>query len=432
MRLRERPIGVGIIGMGTVGGGVVKHFQDGRLEDFGLKLRRIAVHDLSKPRKTKFPLTNDVNAIFNDPSIDIVVELMGGLLAKDYILEAINHGKSVVTANKAVMARYAKLLFDTSRSQSVDLGFEASVGGGIRIIDVLNTYKGEKINRIMGILNGTTNYILTQMEEGLSFDAALKRAQKKGFAEADHTLDTGGYDSRDKLALLASLVFNTQIDPEKISCTGIGDITPIDIDFARKYETEEGGRGYVIKLLAVAKRRGNAVELRVNPALIQKDHQLASVSNEVNAVYIEPELAGPQILGGRGAGRNATTSAVISDIIRIAKNIRRGVTDELPTLNEKIDVIDPDKVQTKGYIRTSLKHIPGSGAQALRILGEHGLNVVDSVQRRRFGEIINGKIYIPDIITVEAIEKKFIKSALKELAKSKRTHGPTLFLPFEE
>lgn len=289
----KKQVNIGLIGFGNIGKGVVKYFQEGRGKPFNIHLKRIAVRDIKKSREIKVDLTDKVDDIFNDPEIDIVVELIGGLdPAKQYIIKSIEKGKSVVTANKAVMARFTKELFTKSRENSVDLAFEAAVGGGIPIINTLNRYKGEKIERVLGVLNGTTNFVLTQMEQGLDFNSAIKIAQEKGFAEANHILDTGGFDTRDKLSLIASIIFNAQVDPEKISTRGITDITPVDIDFANKYGVEEGGPGYAIKLLAVAERINGSVELRVNPALILKNHPLASVRDEVNAVYVEGELAG--------------------------------------------------------------------------------------------------------------------------------------------
>ncbi|OGH07226.1 MAG: hypothetical protein A2171_02755, partial [Candidatus Levybacteria bacterium RBG_13_35_9] len=306
----ESRIGVGMIGLGTVGGGVEKWFQQGGGETQGLELRRIAVANPDKPRDTQVPLTSDIKDVIKDPSIQIVIEVMGGIdPASGYITDALNEGKSVITANKAAIATNMPHLFEAARTRNADLAFEASVGGGIRIIHVINSFQAERIEAIKAILNGTSNYILTQMEKGLTFDEALIQAQEKGFAESNHLSDTGGYDTRYKLTILASLGFNTWFDPEAISRRGMADISPIDLDFAAKYGVEEGESGYSVKLLAIAKRReDNSVELRVTPALISKDHPLSSVRDEYNAVYLEGSNAGPQMLTGKGAGREATTS----------------------------------------------------------------------------------------------------------------------------
>ncbi|MDI6721699.1 MAG: homoserine dehydrogenase, partial [Candidatus Aenigmarchaeota archaeon] len=260
-------------------------------------------------------------------------------------------------ANKAVVSRHMKELFGAARGNYADVAFEASVGGGIPIVRTLRGYRGDNINKMSGILNGTTNYILSRMEEGMDFKAALKLAQENGFAEANHELDTGGYDARDKLAILASLAYNTQVNPEEIYCEGITDITPIDMDFADKYGTEEGGAGYSVKLLATA-NYNDGLELHVYPTLLNKKHPLASVRDEFNSVYIEGELCGPQMFYGRGAGRGATTSAVISDILHVADNIRNGVVDELPALDSKIKFVNIRDIKRRGYVRVDLKHIP--------------------------------------------------------------------------
>lgn len=425
----SRPINVGLIGFGTVGTGVVRYFQEGNGDRFGVNLARVAVRDSSKPRAIEFAyLTADARDIINDPNIDIVVELMGGVgKAKDYMFDAIDQGKSVVTANKAVMSRHMKELFDAARSQSVDLAFEAAVGGGIPIIETFSRYRGDRIDRVMAIINGTTNYILTRMEEGADFDPALADAQDKGYAEKpNHILDTGGFDSRDKLAVLASLAFNTQVDIERIPCRGITDITKVDIDFAREH-------GYAIKLLAVAQRHSDGeVELRVNPALIRREHQLASIRDEFNALYVESRWAGPQVFTGKGAGADPTAIAVVSDILHVAENIRKDTSDELPTLDSKITYADPGGLRRKGYMRVNLRDVPGSLHKVTGILYKHHLNVKDSIQRGSFAQSVNGYQYIPDIITVDAAPQRVIEAALKEMKRSRRVHGAPFFLSFEE
>ena len=429
----ESRIGVGMIGLGTVGGGVEKWFRQGGGEAHGLELRRVAVANPDKPRETQFPLTGSVQDIIKDPKIQIVIEVMGGITpASDYIFDAINEGKSVITANKAAVATKMPEVFDAARSRNADFAFEASVGGGIRIIQVINSFQAERIEAVKAILNGTSNYILTQMEKGLSFDEALLDAQKMGFAESDHSSDTGGYDTRYKLAILASLGFNTWFDLELIDRKGMADISPIDLDFASKYGVEEGESGYAVKLLAIAKRRGdNFVELRVTPALISRDHQLASVRDEYNAVYLEGSNAGPQMLWGKGAGREATTSAVTMDLLRVASNLRVGITGYLPTLDGDTQVVDPTTVETAGYFRVNLKHVPGSGERFFGIMRQNGLNVADSLQRKRFAQVIEGETVIPDINTIEPAPQKNIEQALSDLKTSDRIIGEPLFIPFE-
>lgn len=433
-RFQKTPINVGLIGMGTVGTGVVQYFLDGGNEPFNVHLKRVAVRNLDKAREVDIPyVTNNVEDVLKDPDIQVIVELVGGESpAKEMLLEAIDHKKSIVTANKVVVARNAKELFDAAQARSVDVGFEASVAGGIPIIAVLNGLKGQEITKIMGILNGTTNYILSRMEEGLSFRAALRRAQEQGFAEKNHILDTGGFDARDKLAILSSIICNTPINPDSIYCEGITDITPVDIDFARKYRIEEGEPGYTVKLLASAIRYNNDLELHVYPALLRKDHPLAAVRDEFNAIYVEGELSGPQMYLGRGAGRKATTSAVVSDIFRVANNIRKGVTDDLPTLTNNTNLINVNDIERNGYVRLNLLHKPGSGAEVFKILADHGFNIVDSLQRGSYRAQVEGKTFIPDIITTEKLPYGKVEPALKEVRGSLRVAGKPVYLRFEE
>ncbi|MCL5969909.1 MAG: homoserine dehydrogenase, partial [Patescibacteria group bacterium] len=368
----HKVIKIGVIGFGTVGSGVVEYLIKGGGKQLGIELKKVAVSNINKKRNVKFKtITNNANELLNDPEIKIIVEVMGGINpAREFILKAMKKGKSVVTANKAVLSRHAKELFEIARLNKVNLAFEASVGGGIPIIRTINSYKGDKIKRISAVINGTTNYILTQMEKGQNFEEALKIAQKKGFAEANHILDTGGFDSRDKIAILAMLAFNTKVNPDKIPCRGITEITSIDIDFAKNCDEE----GYSIKLLATAEKKQNGeITLGVSPTLVKNDNPLAFVKDEFNAIYLESELAGPQIFLGKGAGKNATTSAVISDIRRVANNIRQNAIDELPTLKNKSKLGLVKNYLKRGYIRVNLKHVPGSAAKTLNILAKNKL-----------------------------------------------------------
>lgn len=431
----KKPVNVGIIGRGNVGKGVVEWFQDGKGEHFNVHLTRVAVAAPSKHKESGLgnKLTGDVKDIFEDPKINLVVELMGGVdLARQYALEAIGRGMSFVTANKALMSRFAGELFERAREEYVDVAFEAAVAGGVPIIGTVNRYRGEKINKIIGVLNGTTNFILTRMEEGLDFDTALKIAQDRGFAEADHILDTGGFDTRDKLSILAMLMFNTQVDPETIECRGITDITPADFEFASSYGVAEGGPGYAIKLLGIADRKNGAIELRVNPALVRKDHPLANVRDEVNAVFLEGELAGPQMFVGRGAGTDATTSAVVSDILHVASNIQREVVDELPSLDEKVVFVASGDAEKTGYIRVDLEDKPGSLYNVTGIIARDGLSVANSLQRESHAYEFGGKKYNPDIITLKPAAGRVIESALKALSKSNRVNGNPFFMSIEE
>ncbi|MBI2430577.1 MAG: homoserine dehydrogenase [Candidatus Levybacteria bacterium] len=425
---------VGLLGLGTVGSGVFEHFQKGAGRPFGIELKTVAVANPKKERDVKVPkLTKDVNKILDDPEIDIVIELIGGIdPAKEYIEKALRNRKNVVTANKAVLARYAKGLFALARKQNVDLAFEASVGGGIPIIQLFRTLRGEKITKVMGILNGTTNYILTKMEEGLTFGKALNDAQKRGFAEKNHILDTGGFDARDKLAILTMLIYNTYVDPQNILCEGITKITTVDLDFANRYGEFEGGISYTVKLLAIAQKENGILHLRVHPALIRKTHPLANVTDEFNAIYFEGELAGAQLHTGRGAGKNATTSAVFSDILRVANNIRRGTPGFLPTLDAKVSFGNADTLIRPGYLRMDLLNEPGSGAEMFGIFAKHKLNVRNSIERHKYSYQYRRKEFVPDITNIDAASEKVIKEAIFDLKKSKRVRGKPMFIRFED
>jgi homoserine dehydrogenase len=428
-------IHVGLIGFGTVGTGVVEFLLGSHPAAAGVQLKTIAVRDLSKPRELPFPrLTECLDDILEDPEIRLVVELMGGEEpARTCLLRALRAGKSVVTANKLVVSRHLPELVSAARESGADLAFEAAVAGSIPVIRTIRGFLGERFTRITGILNGTSNYILSRMEEGMDFDHAVRLAQEKGFAEADHTLDTGGFDARDKLAILAGLAFDTYIPPEQIHCEGINGITPIDLDFAAKSGVEEGGPGYAVKSLATAQLAPDgALEAHVYPALISRNHPLAAVRNEMNAVYLEGERCGPQLYLGRGAGRHATASAVISDLLRLARNLQRGVSDPLPSLQCRIPLADIRRISRRGYVRMNLRHIPGSIAEASRILGAHGFNIEDSVQRRRFRMEVDGEVYIPDIITVEPLPFGVVGQALQALRDSQRVKGEPFYLRFED
>ena len=428
-------IGVGLIGFGTVGTGLVQFLLEREQTGGDLYLKKVAVANPNKPREVAFPnVTGNVREILDDPEIRIVVELMGSEQpALSYILEALENGKSVVTANKVVVSRHMAELFSRARQNRVDLAFEASVAGSIPIIRILRGFEGERVLRVTGILNGTSNYILSRMEEGLTFEAALKLAQEKGFAEADHILDTGGFDARDKLAILASLAFNTPMDPEQIYCEGITGVTSIDLDFGVRYGVGEGEPGYAVKLLATARLgEDGALELHVYPALVHRHHPLAAVYDEMNAIYLEGERCGPQLYLGRGAGRYATTSAVVSDLLRLAANRRRGIVDELPSLAGNVDIADVRRLKRRGYVRLNLKHMPGSIAEATRIMGRHGFNIEDSVQRRRFQREVDGQVFMPDIVTVESLPYGVVGDALEELRASDRVQGTPFYLRFEE
>jgi len=370
-------------------------------------------------------VTDDAHRVIRDPQVQIVVELIGGEHpAKHYVLEALDAGKAVVTANKIIISKYSKQIFEAARKKGIDVRFEASVGGGIPIIqNIREALAPNSVSLITGIVNGTTNYILTRMSEGMEYRDALRTAQENGFAEQDPYLDVSGQDARHKLAILVSVAWNTWVDPDSIPCEGITEITPKDIDFAAEF-------GYAIKLLATARRHGSRVELRVSPTLVSVSHPLAKVVDEFNAIYLEGDLCGPQMYLGRGAGRPATTNAVIADIIHIANNIRRGVHDSVPSLDKQYELVE-DPV-SGGYFRLDLKHVAGSLAKVADILGQHGISIKDSVQRNRYRREFDGDTVVPDIITIEPVEDSRVKRALVELERCDRVFGKPFYLRIED
>ncbi len=415
-----RVINVGLIGCGTVGAGVVKLFSEKNFNN--VKLKTIAVRDISKKRDVNFSnIVHDVNKILNDSEIDIVVELAGGYNpAKDYILQAIRNGKHVVTANKAVISEYGPEIFALAKEKKVNVGFEAAVAGGIPIINpLLDQLSLGNISSIIGILNGTTNFILTRMSEGMDYETALKIAQEKGFAEADPTFDVEGLDAAQKIAILASLAFGKWINPKEVYTEGISRISPVDIDYAKDL-------GYVIKLLTIARKTENGdVDVRVHPALIDKNHRLANVKEEFNAIYIQGSPFEEYFNVGKGAGQGPTAFSAFYDIIKIAEMIQNGIARQININGKAVGIADQNKIATEGYLRLYLQHVPGALHSVLGVLAKHKWSVKDSIQRSgpMHEVIVNGVKCLPDIITHEPLSFGVIKDTLPELESLKTENG---------
>jgi homoserine dehydrogenase len=380
-------INIGLLGLGTVGTGVVKllHANEQSIAQkvgAAIKVKKIMVRNASKPRSIAVDhlITTSIDDILEDPDIDIIVELMGGETpAKDYMLRALKAGKHVVTANKDVMAKYGRELFAAAEEKQVDLMFEASVGGGIPIIRPLKQcLAGNKITEIMGIINGTTNYMLTKMtNEFLDFDDVLKEAQAKGYAEADPTADVGGFDAARKIAILASIAFGARVSINDVSVEGITAISKEDIEYA-------GELGYIIKLLAIAKEDEQGIDVRVHPAFVPGNHPLASVSDVFNAIYIKGDAIGEAMFYGRGAGEMPTASAVVGDIIDVSRNIQHGVTSRiLCTCFDQKDFCPIQKTQSPYYIRMLVEDKPGVFAAIARAFAEQQVSLHSVIQRRK-------------------------------------------------
>ncbi|MCX5866218.1 MAG: homoserine dehydrogenase [Proteobacteria bacterium] len=429
---------IGLIGFGTIGTGVVRLIQEnaGVLKsrlNAELVLARIADIDLKRKREVKVSpkiLTNRVEDILADPEIDIVVELMGGIEpARRFVLEAIRRGKSVVTANKALLATAGDEIFRAAEKNRVSVGFEASVGGGIPIIRALReAYAGDKIRSLLGIINGTSNYILSKMtDEGSKFELVLKRAQERGYAEADPTLDVEGIDAAHKLAILIALAFGVRIKLDQIYTEGITRISPLDVEFAREF-------GYRIKLLAIAKDQGKkGIEARVHPTLIRAESLLAEVKDVFNAIYVVGEALGPNLLYGRGAGMMPTATAVLSDIVSIAREKLSGLSAGIPgrTLSEAqikdVRVRDINEISMGYYLRFSVLDRPGVLSRITGVLGRHNISIASFLQR---GRMAGSKVPI-FLLTHEALEKN-LRMAIAVIDRMDVILEPTRFIRIEQ
>jgi homoserine dehydrogenase len=387
-------IKVGLLGCGTVGGGVVQllranaAYLEARV-GAPIDVARVLVRDPQKdrvPELDRARLTTDPEAILGDDSIDVVIEVMGGVdPANGLLTRAIEAGKQVVTANKMLLAIHGGALLERAKARGVDLAFEGAVGGGIPVIRVLrDALASDTIASLAGIVNGTSNYILTRMrQDGLSFEAALSEAQQKGYAEADPSLDVGGGDAAHKLVVLAMLAFGARLDGAAISTEGIRGVEPVDHEFAERF-------GYVVKHLAIAKdtkspRGGGPLELRVHPALVAKDAPLANINGVLNAIAIEGRALGPCLLSGPGAGDMPTAVSVVADLVDVAIAKKSGVAGQSTrAIRLAPRAVGPmDDVETRYYFRFSVFDRPGVLARITGALGERGVSIEQLVQQGR-------------------------------------------------
>lgn len=377
---------VGLIGHGTVGSGVARVL----LENSDIIAKRVGCKIVLKtvleknPEQARAKLPKEVNLtdnqsdIFDDNEIQIVIELIGGIEpAKSLIIKALEKGKSVVTANKELIARHGSEIYSVADGKSLDFYFEASVGGGIPIIRPLKeSLAANNILNIMGILNGTTNYILTRMEEGLDFDTALSQAQEAGFAEKDPGADIEGRDTASKTAILSSIAFNSNVNIENVYTEGISKITQDDIQYAKEL-------GYGIKLIAVAKPSGDKIDVRVHPTMISLKHPLSNVKENYNAVFIEGDAVGQLMFFGQGAGSMPTASAVVGDIIEIARNILSGSVGKLGcTCFYKKQVKPMDDIQTCYFMRIIVTDKPGVLAKIASVFGDNNVSISKVLQTK--------------------------------------------------
>ena len=431
-----KTIAIGLIGFGTIGTGVVKVLQKNAAiirQRLGipLVLKRIADLDITSARSvsvSKKLLTANALQVIDDPEIDIIVELMGGIQpAKQFILRALKNGKQVVTANKALLAECGAEIFRTAAAHGVDVAFEGSVGGGIPVIRAVREgFSANHLLGIFGILNGTSNYILSRMtEQNESFEKVLLDAKQQGFAEADPTLDVEGIDAAHKLAVLINLAYSRNIKLSNIYTEGISEITPLDIEFAREL-------GYKIKLLAICRGNGEEIDARVHPTLIPEGHLLSQVSGTFNAIFLQGDAVGPCMLYGKGAGMMPTASAVVSDIIDLSRNIQKGISQRiLPaavTARKDIRVRNIRNIQTRYYLRFSAVDKPGVLAKIASILGRNHISIHSVVQR---GRRMRGGAVSIFMFTHEARESN-LQKALRQMGRLSILRGKTMCIRIEE
>jgi homoserine dehydrogenase len=384
-------INIGILGLGTVGSGVVSILNrhcDVVAQRAGvtLKVRRIATRTPGRERSVEVDpslLTDDVDLVLNDPEIQIVAELIGGVEpARDYVLRAIGAGKSVVTANKELIAKHGREIFALAREKGVDVLFEGSVGGGIPLLKPMReSLVGNRVTSLMGIVNGTTNYILSKMtREGREFADVLAEAQSLGYAEADPTADIDGYDAMYKLAILGDIAFDVPVALGDIYREGIRSVSVRDIEYAREL-------GFVIKLLAMGRRHDSGrVELRVHPALLPRDHPLANVHDVYNAVLMHGDATGDVMFYGRGAGSEPTGSAVVADLVEAARNWGCNARGRLNPATETASILEFADVQTRFCVRMQVVDRPGMLAQIATVFGDKGVSLESIVQKHSDGQ----------------------------------------------
>jgi homoserine dehydrogenase len=414
-------IKVGMIGFGTIGAGVAKILaSNGEIikQRLGaaVELVKVADLDITTDRGVKLGpdvLTTSADEVINHPDIDVVIELIGGYEpARKLLLQSIDQGKHVVTANKALLAKHGEEIFLAAAEKGLSIGFEASIGGAIPIIrSIREAFVANRIQSIEGIVNGTANYILSKMsDENCDFGAALKEAQEKGFAEADPTFDIEGIDSAHKIAVLTRLAYGTPVPFDDITVTGISGITYGDIECAREF-------GYRIKLLAISKYDGQAIDIRVHPAMIPIAHPMANVNGALNAIRVCDDMMEENILIGHGAGALPTGSAVVGDVVEIARNILFGVGERLPAGSfqykevKKTPFKNISEIESEYFLRFSVLDNPGVLSKISGILGKHSISIESMIQKGR-GDRGQG---VPLVIMCHKSSEKNMQSALKEI-----------------
>lgn len=413
---------VGMIGLGTVGCGVAKVLLGNasliaKRVGVPIELVRIADLDITTDRGVSFPdgmLTTDAQSVLEDSDIDIVVELIGGYdPAKRFILKALKNGQSVVTANKALLAVHGEEIFHAAASARVDLGFEASVGGGIPIIKALTEgLAANAVTSMFGIMNGTSNYILTKMtEDGKGFEEVLQRARDEGYAEADPTFDVEGVDAAHKLAILVNLAFGTTVNIKDIHTEGISRLSTLDLEFAREF-------GYTIKLLSIAKYLDHEIEARVHPTLVPSTSPMAQVGGVYNAIHVVGDAVGDVVLYGQGAGSLATASAVVSDVVDIARNRLKNIAGRVPVASYQWEHRAPirlrpiEEISSMYYLRFMVVDEPGVLSQIASTLGAQNISISSVLQKgRQQGQTV------PLVIMTHRSSERSVQAAIQTITR---------------
>lgn len=376
---------VGLVGTGTVGGGcldILRNHKEEFKRHFGIDIELTRVCSRQPEVADSYGLsdifTTDFHEVINDPEVDLVIELIGGTtFAKEVVIGALQNGKSVVTANKALMASCGEEVMSLAEEKGVEIAFEASVGGAIPIIVPLkHSLIANRIDSIMGIVNGTTNYMITRMDEdGMSYEDALKEAQEKGFAEADPTADVDGLDAAAKIAILASIAFNSRVTMNQVFTEGIRRISPVDLAMAHEM-------GYAVKLLAHAYRTDAGIDVRVHPTMIPESHQLATVNGVFNAIYTVGDAAGENMFFGEGAGAGPAASAVMGDVLEVARHLQMGIKPIVGcTCTDDLPILSVEDLHTKYYIRFVVADRSGVLASAADIFAKYDVSVKTVTQR---------------------------------------------------
>jgi homoserine dehydrogenase len=422
-------LNVGLIGLGTVGAQVADRLlrwgpQLARRAGVELCLVRVLVRDLNKRRAVEIPsdlLTTDPSALLDDPTIDVLIEVAGGdEPVRSYLERALQAGKHVITANKVVMAKHGPELLDLAAEKNVDIYFEAAVGGGIPLISTFRTdLQANRIERVSAVINGTTNYVLGRMASaGITLKEAVAEAQAAGYAEADPTDDIGGFDAAYKLAILASIAYEIKVRPGEIYREGIEGVEPVDFRYAREL-------GYAIKLIAHTQRHPGRVEARVHPAMIPLDHPLARVEGAENSVFVEGDLVGQVQLVGQGAGGRPTASAVVGDLIDLARSIRRGVQSRPSfSFDDRIGVIPMGEVVTRAYYRIRVDDQPGVLAAISHVFAEEGVSISSVIQKDAWVEQQTAEL----VITTHPSSDANLQRTRERVAELNAVHAVSSFL----